>query len=80
MELARRDSGTADRLVDELVPGDLDWRAMVRRYPIPSLLLAAGGGFLLGRRRGTGVFTALSAFAAKQLVEHINAFLGDEVL
>ena len=54
-----------DELLDELVPPDLDWRRVVTRYPIPSLLVAAAAGYFLGRsRRGVAVAEALVGAAA----------------
>lgn len=69
-----------DRLVDELVPESVDWERLVRRYPLPALLLAAAGGFLLGRSRGSEIVAALSAFAGRRVTESVNALLGEEVL
>jgi len=48
-ELGERES-FVEELVDELVPEGLEWERMVVRYPIPALLVAAVGGFLLMRR------------------------------
>jgi hypothetical protein len=41
----------ADEFLDELMPPELDWRRLVRRYPIPALLLAGVAGYWLGRSR-----------------------------
>lgn len=73
-------NGMADALVDEVMPEGFDWRSMVQNYPWPALTLAAVGGWMLAHRRGSGVVTALAAFAADQLVDHVNQFLDDEVL
>ena len=63
-----------DVLLDELVPPDLDWRRVVTRYPIPSLVVAAAAGYFLGRsRRGVAVAEALAGAVAlgmtRQLVD-----------
>jgi hypothetical protein len=63
-----------DELLDELVPPDLDWRRVVTRYPIPSLVVAAAAGYFLGRsRRGVAVAEALAGAVAlgmtRQLVD-----------
>ncbi len=63
------------RLADEL-----EWEDLVRRYPIPAVLVAGLGGFILGRTKGDWVLSALSAFAAAQLSRQVNQLLGDEVL
>ncbi len=70
----------ADELVDELVPEGIDWRHLVRSYPLPVLAVTAVGGFLLGRSRGAAIVAALSAFAARQFEKSVNEVLGEEVL
>lgn len=72
--------GGPDDVVDELVANDFDWRDLVRSYPIPAVLLALAGGYLLGRRRGLELIERLSEYAARQVEEGVNEFLGDEVL
>jgi hypothetical protein len=67
-------------LVDELTPEGLDWERLVRNYPIPALLLAAVGGFLLGRTRGPEILGAVSGFAAEELSRNFNEALGRDVL
>ena len=76
---AERDN-LADELVDQLVATDLDWRDLVCSYPKTSLLLAALGGFALGRARGTTIVAALAAYAADTVAGNINTYLGEEVL
>jgi len=70
----------ADQLLDELLPEDLEWDRLVRTYPLPALMLAAVGGFLLGRARGAGIITALSSFAAGEVAESVNQALGRDVV
>jgi hypothetical protein len=70
----------ADDLVDELMPPGFDWERLVRTYPLPALVLAALGGFMLGRHRGPVVVGALSSFAASQVTQGVNTLLGDEIL
>ncbi|HXO22747.1 MAG TPA: hypothetical protein VOA87_22730 [Thermoanaerobaculia bacterium] len=73
-------SGTGYDLVDELMPEGFDWENLVRTYPIPALLLAGIGGFLLGRQRGPAVLRALSLFAAAEVSKNVNVILGQEIL
>jgi len=55
----------AEEFLDELMPPELDWRRLVRRYPIPSLLVAGALGYWLGRsRRGTAVAEAAAGAVA----------------
>lgn len=70
----------ADRVMDDLVPDDYDWRGIVRSYPIPALLVAGFAGYVLGRRRGAEILESLTDFAADQLVRNVNETLGDDVL
>ena len=68
-----------DVLLDELVPPDLDWRRIVRRYPIPALLVAGAAGYWLGRsKKGTAIAEALaSAVALGVTHELLDADLGE---
>ena len=70
----------ADQVVDELLPDELDWTDLVVRYPKSALALAALGGYLLGRSRGPEIVDALSDFAANQVTEGVNHYLGQKVL
>lgn len=71
---------TADELVDEIAPEDLDWRELVRRYPMPALAVAALGGFVLGRSRGWAIVEALGAYAGDLVVREVNELLGEDVI
>ncbi len=70
----------ADELLDELMPEELDWQRLVRRYPKSALLAAAAGGFLLGRGRGREIVAALAEFASEAVSESVNELLGRKVL
>ena len=70
----------ADQLLDELLPEEVDWRHVVVTYPIASLTVAAVGGYLLGRSRGSGIVTALGAFASATVARNINAVVGEDIL
>lgn len=50
-----------DRLLDRLLPGAVDWRGAVRRFPVASMLVAAAAGFLAGRSRGDAVVAGVAA-------------------
>lgn len=77
---AERGADFADRLVDELLPDDLEWRRVVADHPYISLTLAGLGGYLLGRSRGTAMIGALALFATDTLTRNVNALLGEDVL
>ncbi len=69
----------ADSILDDLLPDDLDWRHLVRSYPIPVLVLSGLGGFLLGSRHGGEILSALSSFATREVDRNIATLLGDDV-
>jgi hypothetical protein len=70
-EILERDS-IADELIDELLPEGVDWERLVVRYPIPALLVAAVGGFFIGRSHGTEILSSLSGFAASEFSRNVN--------
>lgn len=64
-----------DEVVDELLPEELDWRRLVRTYPIPAVALAAAGGFLLGRRHGRVLLSAAIAFATNEVTRNVSSLV-----
>jgi hypothetical protein len=73
-------SSPADDVVDELMPSQLDWQRLVRRYPLAALGLATLGGYVLGRHRGREILESFSLFAADSVSEQVNQLLGKDVL
>jgi hypothetical protein len=71
MELQERES-FVEELIGELVPEGLDWQRLVVRYPIPALLLAAAGGFYVGRKHGPEILKAVSGIAAAEVSRHVS--------
>jgi hypothetical protein len=67
-----------EELIDEIVPEGVDWQRLVMRYPIPSLLVAAVGGFFLGRRHGPEIVGALSTFAAGEVSRNVGQLFDQE--
>lgn len=65
-------SSVADDLLDEILPEGLDWERLVRSYPIPAVLIAAVGGFLLGRRHGPAILGAVSTYAASEMSKNVS--------
>jgi hypothetical protein len=72
-------SSTVDDLVDEILPEGLDWQRLVRAYPLPALLVAAVGGFLIGRSHGPSIVSAVSGFAAAEISKNVSTALGREI-
>jgi hypothetical protein len=67
-----------DEIVDQIVPESLDWERLVRTYPIPAVLLAGVGGFVLGLRHGPAILAAVSSFAAAEISQNLGRVLGDQ--
>jgi hypothetical protein len=74
------ESSSADKVVDELMPAELDWERLVRQYPLAALGLATLGGYVLGRPRGREILEAFGLFAADSVSEQVNTLLGRNVL
>jgi len=70
----------ADEVMDEVLPTELDWQRLVRRYPIASITIAAIGGYVLGRNRGEEIVAALSNHAAELVTGQVNNVLGRHIL
>jgi hypothetical protein len=73
-ELQERES-FAEEILDELLPEGVDWQKLVVRYPLPSLLVAAAGGFFIGRRHGPEIVAALSSFVAGEVSRGVDQLL-----
>lgn len=67
----------ADEVLDDVLPEELDWRHMVRSYPLPVLFLSGIGGFFLGSRHGNEIISAMSNFASREIDRNISKFRGD---
>lgn len=66
------------RTLDQVLPEDLGWEEKVLSYPIAALFAAAGLGFFLGRTRGAGLLSILTAAAAERVANSIAKVLDDE--
>jgi hypothetical protein len=77
--MRRAASTTVDGLLDEILPEGLEWERLVRTYPIPALLLAAAGGFFLGRRHGPAILTAVSAFITAEVTKNVSNVFGRSI-
>ena len=72
-------SSLADELIDGLVPPEIDWRIIVRRHPLPALLLAGIGGYLLGRSQGQTLVRAFSALAVARVESEVLSRIEDDL-
>lgn len=70
--------GLADELIDELLPESLEWRRLVRRYPMPALAVAAAFGFFVGKNHGSAIVAAVGAFAGRQATRAVEQLLGED--
>jgi hypothetical protein len=78
-EMLEEERGSfVEDLIDELVPGDLDWQRLVTTYPLPSLAVVALGGFYLGLRHGAEILSALSGYAASEVSRNVSHLMGRE--
>jgi hypothetical protein len=68
----------ADELLDELLPEELDWQDLVRRYPRSCLLAAGAAGVWLGYRRGRTLLGTFGALAAGRLAGTVGEILGGD--
>lgn len=77
METSVPNRDLVTELIDELLPENVDWRRLVRHYPIPSLALATAFGFFLGKNHGSGILAALGDFAGRQATRAVEQVLGE---
>lgn len=71
---------SSDQIVGELLPEELAWKDLALRYPKATVMVAAVGGYLLGRSRGPEILEALAGFAADRVTDGVNELLGEKVL
>jgi hypothetical protein len=76
---AHRRRLNADLLLDKVIPGEIDWRDMVRRHPMLSVGVAAGLGFLLGRSKGAAIVAGVSAAVTSGIMRQLSDVLDGEV-
>lgn len=70
----------ADYLLDKVIPGEINWRDLVRRHPLLAVGAAAGIGFLLGRARGAAIVAGASAAVTTAVMRQLSDVFEGEVL
>jgi len=68
----------ADEFLDDVLPERFEWRRVVRRYPLPALLLAGIGGYWLGSRRGRDIVAAATGHATEAVDRQLERLLNIE--
>lgn len=76
MEDPRPQRSVEQRLVDGLLPEEMDWEGVVRTYPLTSVTLAAVAGFLVGSRRGRAIITAVTESALDRVTGMVHELVG----
>jgi hypothetical protein len=70
----------ADFLLDRVIPGDIDWRDLVRRHPLLSVGVAATLGFLIGRSKGAAIVAGASAAVTATVMRQLSDVLDGDLL
>ena len=68
-----------DFLLDKVIPGEIDWRRMVRRHPVVCIGAAGLLGFLLGRSRGAAIVAGASAAVTNAVMRQLSDVFEGEV-
>jgi hypothetical protein len=68
----------ADYLLDKVIPGEIDWRDLVRRHPLATIGVVAAFGFILGRSKGGVIVAGASAALTGAVMRQLgDAFEGE---
>ena len=80
MEVDTGERSFSEELLDALLPEELDWQRLVSTYPLTSLLVAAAGGYWLGRKSGAAILEAVSKSATERVTDLVGQVLGEDEL
>ena len=69
----------ADFLLDKVIPGEIDWRDLVRRHPLVCVGVAGALGFLIGRARGAAIVAGASAAITGAVMRQLSDVFEGEV-
>ena len=71
-----REPSIAGRILDDLLPEELEWERLVRSYPLAALVVAGVAGYLLGVRSGGPILAAVGETATRRVTGLFNADFG----
>ena len=66
----------AGRLLDELLPEELEWERLVVAYPLAALVVAGVAGYLLGARSGAPILAAVGETATRRVTGLMSTDFG----
>lgn len=69
----------ADFLLDKVIPGEIDWRDVVRRHPLVAVGISAAFGFLIGRSRGAAIVAGASAAVTTAVMRQLSDVLDGDI-
>ena len=69
----------ADYLLDKVIPGDIDWRDLVRRHPFICVGVAAGIGLVIGRSKGPAIIAGASAALSGTVMRQLSDVFDGEI-
>ena len=68
-----------DNILDEVLPENIEWERLVRSYPLPSVALAAVGGFVLALSHGPAILSAVTGYLSTQVSQSVSQVLGQDI-
>ena len=68
-----------DNILDEILPENVEWERLVRSYPLPSVALAAVGGFVLALSHGPAILSAVTGYLSAQVSQSVSQVLGQDI-
>lgn len=69
----------ADFLLDKVIPGEIDWRNLVRRHPWLCVGVAAGIGLAVGRSKGPAIIAGVSAALSGAVMRQLSDVFDGEI-
>jgi len=73
-----QERSVSGRILDDLLPEELEWERLVRTYPIAALLVAGVAGYLLGVRSGAPILAAVGETATRRISGLLDAGFAED--